>query len=145
MIIVIDNIKFIFLFITTLVYTQELPPIENYAPKDYGAGNQNWSISQSDDKYIYVANNSGLLEFNGANWKLYPSPNGTILRPGAKRISTGTTANNLNATSFINKDGSIIIIALNDSDKALDYMLTINNKTAQINMPANAIQTIVLK
>lgn len=67
-----------------------------------------------------------------------------FIRPGAKRISTGTTANNLNATSFINTDGSIIIIALNDSDKALDYMLTINNKTAQLNMPANAIQTIVL-
>ena len=76
----IGIIKFIFLFITTLVYTQELPPIENYAPKDYGAGNQNWSISQSDDKYIYVGNNTGLLEFNGANWKLYPSPNGTIIR-----------------------------------------------------------------
>jgi glucosylceramidase len=67
-----------------------------------------------------------------------------FIRPGAKRISTGATANNLNATSFINTDGSIIIIALNDSDKALDYMLTINNKTAQLNMPANAIQTIVL-
>ncbi len=80
MIKVIDIIKYLFLLLTTLVYTQELPPIENYAPKDYGAGNQNWSISQSDDKYIYVANNTGLLEFNGAKWKLYPSPNGTIIR-----------------------------------------------------------------
>ena len=67
-----------------------------------------------------------------------------FIRPGAKRISTGTTANNLIATSFINTDGSIIIIALNDSDKALDYMLTIHDKTAQLNMPANSIQTIVL-
>ena len=67
-----------------------------------------------------------------------------FIRPGAKRISTGTTANKLMATSFINTDGSIIIIALNDSDKALDYLLTINNKTAKLKMPAHAIQTIAL-
>jgi len=72
-------IFFIFLSITFLS-AQELPPIENYSPKLYGAENQNWSISQSKDKYIYVANNSGLLEFNGAKWRLYPSPNNTILR-----------------------------------------------------------------
>ncbi|MBK5209115.1 MAG: LuxR family transcriptional regulator [Flavobacteriaceae bacterium] len=59
---------------------QELPPVENYAPEIYGAENQNWAISQSADNYIYVANSSGLLEFNGANWKLYPSPNESSLR-----------------------------------------------------------------
>ncbi|PKP13460.1 MAG: hypothetical protein CVU08_05295 [Bacteroidetes bacterium HGW-Bacteroidetes-3] len=59
---------------------QELPPIENYAPEIYGAENQNWSISQSADNYIYVANSSGLLEFNGAKWKLFPTPNKSSLR-----------------------------------------------------------------
>ena len=59
---------------------QELPPIENYSPKVYGAENQNWAISQSKEKFIYVANNSGLIEFDGAKWKLYPSPNNTIIR-----------------------------------------------------------------
>jgi AraC family chitin signaling transcriptional activator len=51
-----------------------------FEPKAYGAENQNWSISQSNDKFIYVANNKGLLEFNGAIWNLYPSPNETIMR-----------------------------------------------------------------
>ena len=59
---------------------QELPPIEVYTPKTYGAENQNWAISQSGEKYIYTANNKGLLEFNGAKWTLYPSPNETIIR-----------------------------------------------------------------
>ncbi|OIQ41301.1 MAG: hypothetical protein BM563_01040 [Bacteroidetes bacterium MedPE-SWsnd-G1] len=59
---------------------QELPPIQNYTPNDYLAENQNWSISQSEDGYIYVANNRGLLEFNGADWTLYPSPNNSTLR-----------------------------------------------------------------
>lgn len=61
-------------------YSQDLPPINTFSPKQYGAGNQNWSISQSEKNYIYVANNNGLLEFNGSNWQLYPSPNETIIR-----------------------------------------------------------------
>ncbi|WOD42786.1 helix-turn-helix and ligand-binding sensor domain-containing protein [Hwangdonia lutea] len=63
-----------------ILVAQEMPPIDIYTPKSYGAENQNWSIAQSKDKYIYVGNNKGLLEFNGANWRLYPSPNETIIR-----------------------------------------------------------------
>ena len=59
---------------------QELPPIENFSPIDYGAENQNWAVSQSKQKNIYVANNGGLLEFNGAVWKLYGSPSGSAIR-----------------------------------------------------------------
>ncbi|WP_245967275.1 helix-turn-helix and ligand-binding sensor domain-containing protein [Ulvibacterium marinum] len=59
---------------------QELPPIQNFYPKDYNGENQNWDISQASDKLIYVANSKGLLEFNGALWTLYPSPNETIMR-----------------------------------------------------------------
>ena len=61
-------------------FSQELPPINLFTPKEYKAENQNWSISQALNKNIYIANNNGLLEFNGARWKLYPSPNETILR-----------------------------------------------------------------
>jgi len=61
-------------------FSQELPPINFFTPKEYKAENQNWSISQALNKNIYIANNNGLLEFNGARWKLYPSPNETILR-----------------------------------------------------------------
>ncbi|MEP5338358.1 MAG: LuxR C-terminal-related transcriptional regulator [Algibacter sp.] len=62
------------------VQAQERPPIEIYLPSEYSGDNQNWSISQSDDKFIYVANNKGLLEFNGAKWAVYPSNNLTITR-----------------------------------------------------------------
>ena len=62
------------------INAQELSPIQNYTPIEYAAGNQNWSITQSIDKHIYIANNGGLLEFNGAVWKLYQSPNGTPLK-----------------------------------------------------------------
>lgn len=73
------------LFVVTVLniflgFGQELPPILNYIPKEYGAGNQNWMISQDKNQFIYFANNEGLLEFNGSSWSLYPSPNETILR-----------------------------------------------------------------
>ncbi len=69
-----------FLLITFGLTSQELPPIQNFYPKDYNGENQNWDISQASDKLIYVANSKGLLEFNGARWTLYPSPNETIMR-----------------------------------------------------------------
>lgn len=75
------NIIFIFLSVFWVtIFSQELPPIQNFSPATYKAENQNWGISQSSDKHIYVANNKGLLAFNGATWKLYPSPNKTIIR-----------------------------------------------------------------
>ena len=68
-----------------------------------------------------------------------------FIRPGAKRISTGTTANHLSATSFLNKDGSVVVVAMNTGDEALNYMLSLDQKTAKLSMPAHGIQTIVLK
>ena len=73
-------IPLLFLLITIKATAQELPPISTYTKKDYKAENQNWAISQAENKFIYVANNKGLLEFNGAIWKLYATPNETIMR-----------------------------------------------------------------
>lgn len=68
-----------FLMCSVLV-AQEVPPIEAYSSKMYGGESQNWGIEQSKENFIYVANNKGLLEFNGAEWQLYSSPNETIIR-----------------------------------------------------------------
>ena len=61
-------------------YAQEIPPIKVFTPQEYNAEDQNWSISQSNNGFIYTANNLGLLEYNGANWNVYKSPNDVILR-----------------------------------------------------------------
>ena len=67
-------------FLVFSIYSQEVPPINVFSPEDYAAENQNWAITQAPNKYIYVANNKGLLEYNGTSWRLYPTPNETILR-----------------------------------------------------------------
>ncbi len=50
-------------------------PVANYTRHVYKAGTQNWSIQQHDNGWIYVANNKGLLEFDGVEWNTYPIRN----------------------------------------------------------------------
>jgi len=58
----------------------ENPVVKNFSKSDYNADNQNWSVAEDNEGIIYFANNKGLLEFDGTSWKLYPSPNGNIIR-----------------------------------------------------------------
>ncbi|GLB52790.1 hypothetical protein NBRC110019_18300 [Neptunitalea chrysea] len=67
-------------FILQNLFAQELPPIIKFEAERYKAGNQNWMISQNDQELMYVANHMGLLEYNCSVWKLYESPNETIIR-----------------------------------------------------------------
>lgn len=80
MIIIRKIIFCFFILLGAISNTQELPPIQIFTTQDYSAEDQNWAISQSDNGFIYVANNKGLLEYSGSNWTLYPSPNADILR-----------------------------------------------------------------
>ena len=59
---------------------QDLPPIENFGPLEYGGEYQNWAISQSDSRRIYVANHTSLLEYDGVRWKKYKLPTERIIR-----------------------------------------------------------------
>ena len=68
------------LLVACAVSAQEHPPVMSYNPDTYEAQNQNWSVSQTSDHTMYFANNSGLLEYDGTNWKLYPVPNKSIVR-----------------------------------------------------------------
>jgi len=69
----------LFLF-PLVVFSQELPPIEVFTTADYHGESQNWMITQSPNKNIYIANDQGLLEYNGERWRMYASPNNTIIR-----------------------------------------------------------------
>ncbi len=56
------------------------PLITNYSPKEYGAFQGNWGISQDKRGIMYFGNDIGLLEFDGVNWRFYQVPNKTTLR-----------------------------------------------------------------
>ena len=57
-----------------------LPFINNYTSDEYKGGIQNWQISQDTRGLIYIANNFGVLEFDGTEWYLYPVSNKTKVR-----------------------------------------------------------------
>ena len=89
----LKRLSFLLILFSFYIHAQDLPPIVKYSSSVYAAGNQNWMISQDKNQFIYFANNSGLLEFNGSSWTLYNSPNETIIRSVAvvkDRIYTGS-------------------------------------------------------
>lgn len=44
-------------------------PIVYFSHRDYSAHSQNWAIVQDGRGLIYVANNSGILEYDGSEWR----------------------------------------------------------------------------
>ncbi|MCC5938663.1 MAG: regulator [Lunatimonas sp.] len=57
-----------------------LPFSKYYASQEYGAGIQNYAITQKPSGVIYVANNYGLLEYDGTSWRRYALPSGAKVR-----------------------------------------------------------------
>lgn len=43
-------------------------PVKNFPPSEYGAGIQNIDFAQNRDLDLFVANNLGILSFNGITW-----------------------------------------------------------------------------
>lgn len=57
-----------------------LPISHNFTTEDYQAGIQNWGISQDQYGLLHVANNFGLLSFDGEEWQTTSIPSTTRLR-----------------------------------------------------------------
>ncbi len=66
-----------------------------------------------------------------------------FIEKGAKRISSVASRSQLLTTSFLNKDGKIITIVMNQSSKKVTYNLCIGTKSTVISIQPHAIQTVV--
>lgn len=69
-------------FLVLAINGQDLgfPFSKYFSSKEYQGGIQNYAISQDQNGLIYVANNFGLLQYDGSNWDRYPIPNSTKIR-----------------------------------------------------------------
>lgn len=67
-----------------------------------------------------------------------------FIRPGAKRISSISSANNLLSTAFLNEDRSIVVVVMNQGENQMAYILSMDTKTAELKLPPHSIQTIIL-
>lgn len=66
-----------------------------------------------------------------------------FIRPNAKRISTAASRSQLLSTSFLNADGKIATIVMNQSDMKITYKLFVGSFEAQVVIPPHSIQTLV--
>lgn len=57
-----------------------IPEVNNYDRHKYDGGTQTWDIISGKNNRILVANNEGLLQFDGHKWEKYYLPDKTILR-----------------------------------------------------------------
>jgi len=67
-----------------------------------------------------------------------------FLQPGAKRIACTASQDKLQATAFLNPDGSITVVAMNMSDEEIKYKLWIRGKAADIVSSGHSITTFIL-
>ncbi len=88
----IINLFFISIFILNSK-AQNNYLINNFSKEIYKAGNQNWAVDIDNQGIVYVANNKGLLVFDGTQWQLFELPGKTLLRSVAvfgNKIFTGS-------------------------------------------------------
>lgn len=94
-----------------------LPHVQVFNSLEYRGGIQNWSITQDSRGIVYVANNFGLLEFDGVSWRMLGVPNGTKVRSvaidGTGRIFVGSQGDF--GYFFPNQVGQLVYTSLADS------------------------------
>lgn len=66
-----------------------------------------------------------------------------FIRPEAKRISTTTSRSHIISTSFLNKDGKMATVVMNDGDEDITYKLIVGEWESKTTIPARSIQTLV--
>lgn len=67
-----------------------------------------------------------------------------FIRPGAKRVSTVSSRSHLLCTSFLNEDGSLVTVVMNQSDQDIDYRMYIGaGEAASLQIPAHSMQSMI--
>ena len=66
-----------------------------------------------------------------------------FIKPGAKRIISSASRSQLLTTAFKNPDGKVVVIVMNQSDKAASYNLWVNGKAAVTEALPHSISTLI--
>ena len=105
-------------------------PIKNFTSSEYKAGIQNIDFAQNRDMTLFVANNLGVLSFDGNEWETHAFKTGKKQRSlafdeGSNRLYVGSQGefgffeNNWNYVSLIDK----IPVDLQDFDEVWDVFI----------------------
>jgi glucosylceramidase len=66
-----------------------------------------------------------------------------FIRPGAKRLACSSNRAILQATAFVNPDGKIAVVVMNEGDAALEFRMYVGDQAVVAASPAHSIQTLV--
>ncbi|NPE30641.1 glycoside hydrolase family 30 protein [Methanococcoides sp. SA1] len=66
-----------------------------------------------------------------------------FIRPNAKRVSTVSSRSHLLSTSFLNENGRMATVVMNNTDDEIDYKLYVGLKAVKLKSLPHSIQTIV--
>jgi glucosylceramidase len=66
-----------------------------------------------------------------------------FIEEGAKRISTVNSRSQLLSTSFLNKDGKVVTVVMNQTGTKINYFLCVGTKAAEISIMPHSIQTLI--
>ena len=66
-----------------------------------------------------------------------------FIRPGAKRVVSSPSRSALLSTAFINTDGKVSVVVMNQSDQRITYYLWVEGRAAEVNSLPHSIQTLV--
>jgi len=67
-----------------------------------------------------------------------------FIRPDAQRIICSSNNDGILATAFINKDNSIAVVAMNQTDKEIEFKIWLEGKGTLSRIPAHGICTLVI-
>jgi len=92
---------------------------------------------------VHADTKSGALTFLSSYY--YIGHFSKFIRPGAKRISSVSSRGHLLSTAFLNEDGKIAAVVMNQGSEKMSYLLWIASKAAAIIIPPHSIQTLVVE
>jgi glucosylceramidase len=66
-----------------------------------------------------------------------------FIEKDAKRINSVSSRSNLISTSFLNKDGKVVTVVINETNKKITYFLCVGTNATEVSILPHAIQTLV--
>ncbi|HLK30705.1 MAG TPA: glycoside hydrolase family 30 protein [Puia sp.] len=91
---------------------------------------------------VHADTKSGKLIYTNAFY--YIGHFSKFIKPGSKRVISASSRSPFLTTAFINEDGKLAVVVMNQSDKKIPYKLWIAGKAADVTALPHSIATIVL-
>jgi glucosylceramidase len=68
-----------------------------------------------------------------------------FIKPGARRLLASPSRSNLMATSFLNPDGSLVVVTMNETSNEIAFLLWLDENATKVVALPHSISTMVIK